>query len=89
MADRNGAPQAPPTTAHTCGGPVFGRLTPGCARCDELANGAEPVRWTSSWQREHEKRHAVQFERSIDAHFAEGGPHARGDCGPVCTFGDS
>jgi hypothetical protein len=36
----------PPRKArHTCGGPVFGRLTEGCPRCDELARGAEPVRW--------------------------------------------
>lgn len=28
------------TTAHTCGGPKFGRKTPGCPRCDELLGGA-------------------------------------------------
>jgi hypothetical protein len=33
------------TTRHTCGGPAFGRLTPGCPRCDELAAGAAPVQW--------------------------------------------
>lgn len=27
-------------TQHTCGGPVFGRLTPGCPRCRELRAGA-------------------------------------------------
>jgi hypothetical protein len=27
-------------TAHTCGGPKFGRKTPGCPRCDELLAGA-------------------------------------------------
>lgn len=33
------------TTQHTCGGPVFGRKTPGCPRCDELLAGAAPVVW--------------------------------------------
>lgn len=33
------------TTKHTCGGPVFGRKTPGCPRCDELLAGAAPVAW--------------------------------------------
>jgi hypothetical protein len=35
------------TTKHTCGGPHFGRLTPGCPRCDELSRGAKPVRWSN------------------------------------------
>lgn len=29
-------------TEHTCGGPKFGRKTPGCPRCDELIAGATP-----------------------------------------------
>ncbi len=33
------------TVKHTCGGPVFGKKTPGCPRCDELLAGAEPVQW--------------------------------------------
>jgi hypothetical protein len=33
------------TTKHTCGGPAFGRKTPGCPRCDELLAGAAPVVW--------------------------------------------
>lgn len=37
--------QGSTTTRHTCGGPVFGRKTPGCPRCDELLAGAAPVRW--------------------------------------------
>jgi hypothetical protein len=35
-------------TKHTCNGgngPVFGRKTPGCPRCDELLAGAKPVVW--------------------------------------------
>jgi hypothetical protein len=36
-------------TKHTCGGPAFGRLKPDiCKRCAELADGAEPVRWTKA-----------------------------------------
>ena len=31
------------TTRHTCGGPVWGRKTPGCPRCDELLGGATPA----------------------------------------------
>jgi len=33
---------------HTCNGdrpPVFGRRTPGCPRCEELANGAQTRSW--------------------------------------------
>ena len=33
------------TTKHTCGGPVFGKRTAGCPRCDELSAGAAPVKW--------------------------------------------
>lgn len=35
-------------TKHTCNngnGPVFGKKTPGCARCDELIAGAAPREW--------------------------------------------
>ena len=31
------------TTKHTCGGPVFGRRTAGCPRCEELPAGATPA----------------------------------------------
>jgi len=33
-------------TRHSCGGPVFGRLTDGCPRCDELRDGATPIKVT-------------------------------------------
>jgi hypothetical protein len=69
-----------PTTKHTCNGPVFGRLTEGCARCDELRNGATPIRW--------KKSNDEQRRDEIRAHFAPNGRHALGLCGPVCTFGD-
>ena len=70
------------TTKHTCGGPVFGQRTPGCPRCDELAAGAQPVRWASSRKQDDARRSA-----EIHAHFA-GERHRSGGCGPVCTFGE-
>ena len=69
------------TTKHTCNdghGPAFGKKTPGCPRCDELLNGAAPVKWAIS-QREEDRRLAA----AIRAHDCR----TRG-CGPVCTFGD-
>jgi hypothetical protein len=74
------------TTKHTHQ-VVFGRRVDGCPRCAELAAGAEPVRWRG-WTRERELTGGYPTSREIDAHFAPGGPHTRGDCGPVCTFGD-
>ena len=41
-------------TKHTCGGPTFGRKTPGCPRCDELLSGAAPVRWNTEAARQRE-----------------------------------
>ncbi|MFD7616598.1 hypothetical protein [Streptomyces sp. NPDC059802] len=64
--------------------PNFGKKVDGCPRCGELKAGAEPV----SWNVRHEVRLDEQRRRSINAHFAANGPHARGVCGPVCTFGD-
>ena len=73
------------TTKHTCGGPSFGRKTPGCPRCDELIAGAAPVQqpWRGQRARDEAARRA-----DIAAHFAPGGRHARGECGPVCTAFD-
>ena len=31
------------------------------------------------------KQQDERRSRDIDAHFARGGPHDRGECGPVCT----
>lgn len=82
----------PTFVRHTCNGgrgPNFGRKTPGCPRCDELANGA-PARDVPG-----RLRGVVQCRRDDEAradeirdHFRPGGPHSRGACGPVCTFGD-
>jgi hypothetical protein len=65
-------------------GPNFGKTVDGCPRCEELKAGAEPVSWSSGRQARVE---AMQ-RRAHQDHFAPGGPHARGACGPVCTFGD-
>jgi hypothetical protein len=72
------------TTKHTCGGPVFGRKTPGCPRCDELLAGAAPIQqpWRGSRQRDDAERSAA-----IRAHF-NSAHHRSGGCGPVCTYGE-
>ena len=61
--------------AHSCGGPVFGRLTPGCRRCDELLAGAAPRQgWSrrSRYDGQGSGRHSCQDS----------------NCGPICTWGD-
>lgn len=68
------------TTKHTCGGPIFGRKTPGCPRCDELLAGAAPVRWTT-----HSYGYSADLRRSYE--IRNHSCQASG-CGVVCTFGD-
>lgn len=73
------------TTKHTCNsgnGPVFGRKTCGCPRCDELLAGAPAVKWAPG-RREQDAERC----REIAAHFA-GHRHRNGGCGPVRTFGE-
>jgi len=60
-------------------GPNFGRKVDGCGRCDELAAGAEPVRWNGSARRDEEERRIAEI-RAHDCRTS--------GCGPVCTFGD-
>lgn len=67
------------TTPHTCGGPVFGRKTPGCPRCDDLAAGARP---TAGWG-SHKKAVQASFARALAAHCCK-----TAGCLPICTFGD-
>jgi hypothetical protein len=68
------------TTKHTCGGPVFGRLSPKeCPRCFELSVGAPAVQWRKSAD-------AIRCEE-IRAHFRSE-RHLSGGCGVVCTFGE-
>ena len=67
------------TTKHTCGGPAFGRKTPGCPRCDELLAGAAPVQWAGSQRRQDDEHRAAE----IRAHDCKASR-----CAIVCTFGD-
>lgn len=76
------------TTKHTCGGPAFGRKTPGCPRCDELLAGAAPIQqpWRGSRQRdERERREASRAHFASARHNDPSHPHW---CGRVCTFGE-
>lgn len=76
-------------TKHNHPGPYgFVACPEGCPRGAELAAGAAPRRpaWTDQLGRR--ARDEAATSRAIDAHFAPGGPHARGDCGPVCTAFD-
>jgi hypothetical protein len=69
------------TTKHTCGGPVFGKKTAGCPRCDELLSGSAPIVW--AWASKENKARRAQF-----AKFEPCPKCAAGTCGPVCTWGD-
>jgi hypothetical protein len=76
-------------TQHSAGCRMaFGRKDPNCPRCRELMAGCAP---RDGWQRgyfSHRAAQQTQERAAIAAHFAPGGPHARGDCGPVCTAFD-
>lgn len=73
----------PQTTPHTHQ-VVYGRRVAGCPRCAELDAGAEPVCWAPSRRQQDERR-----AEEIRDHFTNpNSPHTRGECGPVCTFGD-
>lgn len=82
---------------HTCnpnkpGQPLpWGRKAPigECRRCDQLRAGdtpreAHPAIQAVTRKREQEE----QTRQAMQDHFAPGGPHARGLCGPVCTAFD-
>ena len=79
------------TSKHTCGGPAFGRKTPGCPRCDELLAGAEPVQWAGARRTrcacgqltERGEYTALCRSCQIRAHDC-----AVSHCGPVCTAFD-
>lgn len=83
-------PTPAPVTAtvkavHTCGGPVFGRLTAGCPRCEELKGGAAPVSWAGmdKASRQHRARLDAQRSEEIRRHDC-----TRSRCGSVCTAFD-
>ena len=61
---------------------MWGQLTSGCPRCDELAAGAAPVKWARS-RRDDDRQRAAE----IRAHMSSE-RHRSGGCGVVCTFGD-
>lgn len=69
------------TTQHTCGGPVFGRKTPGCPRCDELLAGAAPVRWAWAERKRAQEKRAARYPQP--KHDCK-----KSNCAPICTFGD-
>jgi hypothetical protein len=71
------------TTKHTCGGPAFGRKTPGCPRCDELLAGAPAIQQPWRKRESDDQRRC----REIHEHFTSY-RHRSGGCGPVCTFGE-
>jgi hypothetical protein len=73
------ATPAPAATKHTCGGPVFGKLTPGCPRCDELAAGAPPRQLAYTPRPESDDARRAREIREHNCRTA--------GCGPVCTFG--
>ncbi len=95
-AEPPAAPE-PTKTVHTCnrnkpGHPLpWGKKAPEgqCPRCDELRAGAAP-RSAPDWVDDRRRRAEHDRQRDADRrqHFAPTGPHARGACGPVCTFGD-
>jgi hypothetical protein len=63
----------------------YGAYVDGCPRCDALRAGkARPRTGWSQQGKLQEKMNAA----SREAHYGPGGPHQRGDCRPVCTFGD-
>jgi len=70
------------TTKHDCGGPVFGRKTPGCPRCDELLSGAEPVKWNGPTQKEKEEADRVWLAR-LEAHDCK-----ESNCAAICVAFD-
>jgi hypothetical protein len=77
------------TTAHTCGGPTFGRKTPGCPRCDELIAGAAPVAWgtrSEPYSGSLAARRRFAHSEDLRLHFASAKHH--NECGPCCTYGD-
>ncbi|THJ76069.1 MULTISPECIES: hypothetical protein [Frankia] len=73
------------STAHTCNdgtGPRWGRRTAGCPRCDELAAGAQPIRWAPP-RRARAVADDARRVAEIRAHDC-----AVSGCSVVCTFGE-
>jgi hypothetical protein len=58
---------------------VFGRKEADCPRCEELKNGASPVKWASSMRKEQE-RNLAQAIRNHNCKVSR--------CAVVCTAFD-
>lgn len=85
MTDRIGAGADEGSTREAHNHPPNGaEHVEGCPACEQIAEALEVARWHA----ERAARHAAEDRRWHAAHFAPGGPHERGDCGPVCTFGE-
>jgi hypothetical protein len=69
-----------PVVKHTCGGPHFGKRTPGCLRCDQLANGAAPRQQAS-------RGRAKQMEELRSMAIATDNCKVS-NCGSVCVAFD-
>lgn len=65
---------------HTCGGPSFGRKTPGCPRCDELLAGVPTRQLSDRRARAQRYNGASKGDHKHDC--------VASNCGPVCTRGD-
>ena len=64
---------------------VFNRYDDHCPRCQELVTGSAPrTGWQAAYYRAKARNQATE-RVAIAAHFAPGGRHQRGQCGPVCT----
>jgi hypothetical protein len=60
-----------------------------CRRCDQLRAGATPREAHPALQAAQRRRdNEEQTTAAMRDHFAPGGPHATGTCGPVCTAFD-
>ena len=67
---------------------AFGHKDLTCPRCRELLAGSAP---RDGWQKSYYAYKALDTamtQRAMDEHFALGGPHELGKCGPVCTAFD-
>jgi hypothetical protein len=89
-------PATPEFVEHTCnpkspGKPrPYGRRAPQgeCPRCDELHAGATPREVPAHLRNAAQQHSGYPSDSERERHFAPGGPHRSGACGPVCTFGD-
>ena len=74
------------TTQHSCNGgngPMFGRRTAGCPRCDELTAGAAPrtLHWVEA--RKRSEREQAGRAAAIRHHYSSG--ECARTCNGVCV----